>query len=47
MFAALLGRVFPPFWSENGDIAHFGLDSGMVFKVATGTYERIYRFNSK
>jgi len=27
--------------------AHFGLESGMVFEVTTGVYERIYRFNSK
>ena len=47
MFAALLGRVFAPFWSENGDTAHFGLELGMVFKGATEAYERIYRFNSK
>ena len=37
------GRVFAPFWSENG----FGLESGMVFEGTTGQYERIYRFNSK
>ena len=27
--------------------AHFGLESGMVFKGTTGVYERIYCFNSK
>ena len=27
--------------------AHFGLESGVVFKGTTGVYERIYRFNSK
>ena len=27
--------------------AHFGLESGMVFKRTMGVYERIYRFNSK
>ena len=27
--------------------AHFGLESGMVFRGTTGVYERIYRFNSK
>ena len=26
---------------------HFGLESGMVFEVTTGVYERIYCFNSK
>ena len=29
------------------DFAHFGLESGMVFKGTTGVYERIYCFNSK
>ena len=29
------------------DFAHFGLESGVVFEVTTGVYERIYRFNSK
>ena len=28
------------------DFAHFGLVSGMLFKRATGMYERIYCFNS-
>ena len=42
------GRVFAPFWSENGySFAHFGLESGLVFEGTTGVYERIYRFNSK
>ena len=27
--------------------AHFGLESGMVFKGTAGVYERVYRFNSK
>ena len=27
--------------------AHFGLESGMVFKGTKGEYERVYRFNSK
>ena len=27
--------------------AHFGLESGVVFKGTTGVYEHIYRFNSK
>ena len=28
--------------------AHFGLESGMVFEVTTGMYERtIYHFNSR
>ena len=30
------------------DFAHFGLESGMVFEVTTGMYERtIYHFNSR
>ena len=29
------------------DFAHFGLESGMVFKGTTEVYEGIYRFNSK
>ena len=30
------GRVFAPFWSENGyTLAHFGLESGMVFEGTT------------
>ena len=29
------------------DFAHFGLESGMVFKGTTGVYERICRFISK
>ena len=29
------------------DFAHFGLESGTVFKETTGVYERIYSFNSK
>ena len=29
------------------DFAHFGLQTGMVFKGTTGVYERIYCFNSK
>ena len=29
------------------DFAHFGLESGIVFEGTTGTYVRIYRFNSK
>ena len=28
-------------------LAHFGLESAMVFLGTTGMYERIYRFNSK
>ena len=28
-------------------LAHFGLESSMVFEGTTGVYERIYRFNSK
>ena len=27
--------------------AHFGLESGIVFKGTTGVYEHFYRFNSK
>ena len=31
--AALKGMVLAPFWSENGySFAHFGLESGMVYK---------------
>ena len=26
--------------------AHFGLESGMIFKGTTGLYERLYRFNT-
>ena len=29
------------------DFAHFGLETGMVFKGTTGVYERICRFISK
>ena len=29
------------------DFVHFGLEERMVFKGATGMYERIYCFNSK
>ena len=47
-FKALPGRVFAPFWCENGySLAQFGLESGLVFEGTTGVYERIYRFNSK
>ena len=28
-------------------VAHFDLESGMVFEETTGTYESSYRFNSK
>ena len=28
-------------------LAHFGLESGMVFGGTTGLYEQLYRFNSK
>ena len=28
------------------DFAHFGLESGVVFKGTTGVYECIYSFNS-
>ena len=28
-------------------LAHFGVESGMVFVGTTGVYERIYCFNSK
>ena len=27
-------------------LAHFGLESGMIFKGTMGVYERIYHFNS-
>ena len=29
------------------DLAHFGLESHMIFKGTTGVHERIYFFNSK
>ena len=29
------------------DFAHFGLESGMVFKETTGVYECVYRMNKK
>ena len=28
-------------------LAHFGLESGMVFKETTGVYECVYRMNKK
>ena len=28
-------------------LAHFDLESGMVYEGTTGVYEHIYRFNSK
>ena len=49
-------RYVPPqmvgFWGRFGlktgvDFAHFDLESGMVFKRTTGSYERIYWFISK
>ena len=40
----LLGR----FSLKKGvDFAHFGLESGMVFKGTTGVYEHVCHFNSK
>ena len=35
------GRVFAPFFGPKTgiDFPHFGLESGMVFKGATGVYE--------
>ena len=39
------GRLF---WSENGrDFAHFGLESGMVYKGTTVVYECVSYFNYK
>ena len=29
------------------NLAHLGLESGMVFEETTGVYESIHRFNSK
>ena len=29
------------------DFAHFGLESGLVYKGTTGAYENIFGFNSK
>ena len=42
-------RDFARFWDLKTGIhfAHFGLESGIVFKGITGVYEHIYRFNSK
>ena len=38
--AAPKGMVFRPFWSENGyTLAHFGLESGMVFELWEHNYE--------
>ena len=38
----------PRFGVKTGiHFAHFGLESGMVFKGTTGVYERFYRFSSK
>ena len=46
--AAPTGRVFAPFWSENGyRFCPLWSDSGMGFKGTTGVYEPIYCFNSK
>ena len=39
------GRVFAPFWSENGYTLHpFWSGIGYGFRGTTGEYERIYRF---
>ena len=47
--SALLGRVFTPFWSENGSdtLCPFWSGIGLVFEGTTGVYERVNRFNSK
>ena len=48
VFAVPSGRVFAPFWFENGyTLCSFW--SGIVygFRGNYGAYERIYRFNSK
>ena len=39
------GRVFAPFWSENGyTLCPFWSGIGYGFRGTTGVYERIYRF---
>ena len=46
--AAPSGRVFAPFWSENGyTLCSFSSGIGYGFRENLGVYERIYRFNSK
>ena len=46
--AALSGRVFAPFWSENGyTLCPFWSGIGYGFRGNYGVYEHIYRFNSK
>ena len=46
--AAPNGGVLRRFCLKTGiHFAHFGLESGMVFKGTTGAYESIYCFNSK
>ena len=46
--AAPKGRVFAPFWSENGyRLSLFWSERVLVFEGTTGEYERIHRFNSK
>ena len=43
-----VGGFLGRFGQKTGvDLAHFDLDSGMVFKGTTGLYERSYWFNSK
>ena len=44
-----MGRVFTPFWSENGyTLSPFWSGIGyMVFGGTTGVYQCICRFNSK
>ena len=42
------GRVFVPFWSENGyTLCPFWSGIGYGFRGNYGVYERIYRFISK
>ena len=46
--AAPKGRVFAPFWSENGyRLSLFWSGRVLVFEGTTGVYERFHRFNSK
>ena len=40
-------QTLPVLVWKRGDSAHFGLESGMVFKGTTGVYESIYYFNSR
>ena len=46
-FISHLGMCCPKVWAFLVWIAHFGLESGMVFKETKEPFESIYRFNSK